>query len=129
MLKDRFIKGNCHFLVTKNRANGGPDTTTLSSHLVDHMHIAHHPRRMGFTRDQVRPLISVDVEWSGNIIDSMKTFKSRSCILCMKERFSIFKHQNTSPQTVLNQNLEIHSGCKHKTSFHRFFRDISSTDP
>ena len=124
-LKSRFIDGGCsHFQTTKKQANGQEvSSTTLSSHLVDQLHISHHPRRQGFQVDNVRPLVFVDVEWKGNPISTMKSFKTRSCILCMKERWFIFNHRDANPQTVLNQNLEVHKGCKHSTRFHRFVRE------
>ena len=61
----------------------------------------------------------------------MKSFRTRSCILCMKERWFIFKHRKSNIQSVLNMNLEVHKGCKHKTKFHRFVREsgTAAADP
>ena len=64
-------------------------------------------------------------------ISAMKSFRTRSCILCMKERWFIFKHRKSNIQSVLNMNLEVHKGCKHKTKFHRFIREsgTAAADP
>ena len=126
-LKKRF---DGHFQVTRKQASGRDvASTTLSSHLTDHLHISHHPRRIGFHVDQIRPLIHVDIEWKGDTIAAMKSFRTRSCILCMKERWFIFKHRNSNIHSVLNQNLEVHKGCKHQTRFHRFVQDTGNPDP
>jgi len=132
-LKGRFADGGgCHFNVIRKHANLTPEledppdnqpqvpSTTLSTHLVPHLHVAHHPRRQGFRAHHVRPLLFVDVIWVGNVINYMKTFQTQACCLCMQERYLIFKHRMADPLSVLNQGLGIHKGCVHKTKFHRF---------
>ena len=111
-----------HFQQTKSLANGCTNrgTSTLSSHLAEHLHISHHPQRIGFTANHVRHLVFVDTLWIGNVIASMKSFCTNSCLLCMKERYFIFKHRLKNPCNLLNQNLDIHKGCIHNPKFHRF---------
>jgi len=125
-MKDRFQGGNGHFHVTKCQANRGVNETgassTLSTHIVEHLHIAHHPRRTGFTADNVRPNIFVDPLWTGSVIGCMKTFKTVECSLCMKERYYIFKCKMKYGDSVLNDCLDIHQGCRHNPKFHRFTR-------
>jgi len=128
-LKKRFAtSGQSHIGVTKKVAEGTPvDSTTLSSHLAEHLKISHHPMTTGFTSDNVRAIIKVDVVWAGDVIRVMKTFKTQSCALCMKERFFIFKAKMKDNAKVLNQNLDIHRGCRHNPKFHRFVRDQDAT--
>ena len=126
-MKKRFQDGGgSHFQLTKVLANGNDNwgSSTLSSHLAEHLHISHHPQRTGFCANHVRHLVFVDVLWIGNVVMCMKSFRTNHCLLCMKERYFLFHHRMKHRHTLLNQNLDIHKGCTHNPAFHRFTTTI-----
>ena len=134
MLKDRFANGGrCPFNMTKNLANGSTSSgsSTISAHLREHLHVAHHLRCQGFTASHVRPLVFVDSVWVGNVLSCMKPFQTQHCQLCMKERYYLFHHRKRNPTSIMNENLGIYSGCPHKPKFHRFLlrSDNDEDDP
>ena len=58
-----------------------------------------------------------------NPVGKMQTFTKPNCNLCLQERLTIFKKLSGKRVTVMNKNTEIHGACRHKTTFHRFFKN------
>jgi hypothetical protein len=61
-----------------------------------------------------------EIIWNGNLISCMKTFGTRGCKLCNKERYLLLKHRFESPKLSINKCHEIYGACRHKSAFHRF---------
>ena len=120
----------CHLQVCRaqaNRPEGVEGTSTsLSTHMVNHMHIDHWGRRQGFTVDNFRPTIKVKLVWIGDPFSCMKSHRAIDCKPCMKERHCIFNHRMKDPKSLVNSSLDIHHGCNHNPKFHRFLRDPAS---
>ena len=66
--------------------------------------------------------------WQGNSIAIQKSFGTKSCYLCMKERTHILKGMYSNAHSMINNNSEIYSSCRHKTRFHRFPHNSTGTD-
>ena len=76
--------------------------------------------------------LKVDILWKGNPLSCVKTFGTRACKLCSKERLEILKLVRTEPVRAINKNNEIYGACRHKPKFHKFCRlaepALASTD-
>ena len=71
----------------------------------------------------------ISIIWKGNALSTMKTFGTRNCVPCAKERVAIVKHWWKDKKSLINSNTEIFGGCRHKTKFHRYNnRNQASTD-
>jgi hypothetical protein len=76
----------------------------------------------GTTKKSVKDFIKVKVNilWQGDPLSCVKTFKTRSCKLCAKERYAIIKLTRKTPNLAINKCNEVHGACGHKPQFHRF---------
>jgi hypothetical protein len=72
----------------------------------------------------------VELLWRGNPLSVVKTFGTRECKLCAKERYEILKQMLRDPNSIINVNNEIYGACRHKPAFHRFCQptQTASTD-
>jgi hypothetical protein len=75
-----------------------------------------------------RSLITCSILWKGNPISAAKTFATRNCVLCMRERIEILKHSRENPNSLINSCNEIYGACRHKPQFHRYKNQPPSTD-
>jgi len=67
--------------------------------------------------------------WQGNPISVVKTFATKNCALCAKERLEILKQSRSNPQLFINSNNEIYGACRDRPRFHRHVKQITpSTD-
>ena len=64
--------------------------------------------------------VKVDILWQGDPLSCVKTFGTRSCKLCAKERYAIIKLTRETPNLAINKCNEVHGACHHKPRFHRF---------
>jgi hypothetical protein len=64
--------------------------------------------------------IKVDIIWQGDPISCVKTFGTKGCKLCAKERYAIIKLTRETPQLAINKCNEVYGACRHKPRFHRF---------
>ena len=64
--------------------------------------------------------VKVDILWKGNALSCVKTFGTRHCKLCSKERIAILHLTRKSPHLAINKCNEVHGACRHKPRFHRF---------
>ena len=76
----------------------------------------------GTERKNIKSFVKVKVEiiWQGNLISCVKTFGTKSCKLCAKERYEILKLTRNNPRMAINKCNEVHGACRHKPRFHRF---------
>ena len=82
--------------------------------------------------EQVTPTLQrnhivCSVIWEGNPISTVKTFGTKNCALCNRERLEIFKASKENPESLINSCNEIHGACRHKPRFHRY-KSSDSTD-
>ena len=56
--------------------------------------------------------LDISIMWKGNALSTMKTFGTRNCVLCAKERVAIVKHWWKDKKTLINSNTEIFGGCR-----------------
>ena len=66
--------------------------------------------------------VQVDILWKGNPLSCVKTFGTRGCKLCAKERMAILKLVRLEPDKAINKNNEVYGACRHRPRFHRFCR-------
>ena len=85
--------------------------------------------RRSFARKQVQ---CVEVLWKGNPLSCVKTFKSLTCKLCMKERFLIYEAKRNEEEEgtchLINSCNKFYGACRHIPRFHRYQRYDTSTD-
>jgi len=63
-------------------------------------------------------LREVDIS-QGNPISLVKTFATKNCAMCAKERIAILKQSRSNAQLPINANNEICGVCGHRPCFHR----------
>ena len=76
----------------------------------------------GTAKKNVKDFVKVKVEilWQGNPLSCVKSFGTRDCKLCAKERYAIIKSTRENPKLAINKCNEVHGACRHKPRFHRF---------
>ena len=62
----------------------------------------------------------VELIWKGDPLTCVKTFGTRRCKLCAKERLEIIKMCKFKPNEIINKCNEVYGACRHKPKFHRF---------
>ena len=72
--------------------------------------------------------MNFSILWQGNPVSVQKSFGTKNCILCMKERTQILKSMYQTPNLLINNNSEIYGSCRHKPRFHRFSPPSTGTD-
>jgi len=91
---------------------------------------SHFPKGSKPSNHEIRKLLEYKVLWQANPISCVKTFGTLECSLCMRERIEILHIINQekdggSQWKIINTNNEIFGACRHKTKFHRFFKEMS----
>ena len=76
----------------------------------------------------LRTRMNFSILWQGNPISVQKSFGTKNCTLCMKERTTILKCMYEKPHLLINNNSEIYGSCRHKPKFHRFSHPSTGTD-
>jgi len=67
--------------------------------------------------------------WQGDPLSCVRTFGTKSCKLCFREKIAILELIRKHPSKAINVRNEIHGACRHKPRFHRFIkRNMYSTD-
>jgi hypothetical protein len=65
--------------------------------------------------------VKVDILWQGDPLSCVKTFGTRDCKLCSKERYARITLTHATPNLAINKCNEVHGACcQHKPRFHRF---------
>jgi GIY-YIG catalytic domain len=67
-----------------------------------------------------RNSITCKIIWKGNPISAVKTFGTKDCSLCNRERIEILKASRKDPKSLINSCNEIYGACRHKPRFHRY---------
>ena len=76
----------------------------------------------------LRTRIKFSILWPGNPVSVQKSYGTKDCVLCMKERTSILKCMYEYLNLLINNNFEIYGSCRHKPRFHRFFLPSTGTN-
>lgn len=76
----------------------------------------------GTLKKEVRNFIKVkvDILWQGDPLACVKTFGTKGCKLCNKERWAILNLTRKTPELAINRCNEVYGACRHKPRFHRF---------
>jgi hypothetical protein len=71
-----------------------------------------------------------DIIWKGNPISCVKSFGSRGCNLCKRERLAILRATHQHKKNSINYCSEIYGACRHKPQFPRYRskQKIAGTD-
>ena len=62
--------------------------------------------------------------WQGTPISAVKTFATKNCTLCTKQRAAILKQSRPNLQLLSNANNEIGGSCRHRPRFHMHTKQI-----
>jgi hypothetical protein len=77
-------------------------------------------------RDKIK--VKCEVVWQGRPLSCVKTFGTKSCALCSRERIEILRIARETPHLAINSCTEIYGSCRHRPRFHRYKTDKPSTD-
>jgi len=69
--------------------------------------------------------MTCSVIWQGNPISAVKTFATKNCALCAKERIAIVKQSRSNLQLLLNSNNKICDTCRHRPRLHMHVKQTS----
>ena len=74
--------------------------------------------------------VKVEILWKGNPLSCIKTFGTKCCKLCSKERMAILNLTRKHPEMAINKCNEVYGACYHRPRFHRFktIQNNASTD-
>lgn len=113
----RFFKKRMqdHFGDTKRLHLKGEKSDTYAKHFAKQFPPTETP-----TPDQQRAGIYCSIIWKGNPISAVKTFATRNCTLCARERLEILKQSRKDPHSLINSCNEIYGACRHNPKFHRY---------
>ena len=68
----------------------------------------------------VREKVHMEIVWQGNPLVLNRSFSTRKCLLCDKEKCAIMDASNDPNIVLMNTNTEIFGSCRHIPRFHRF---------
>ena len=119
-LKERFRH---HFNDTVALVRGTRESSdSFSRHMASHF-----PAQSMVHAKDIREHVRVRVKWKADPLKAMKTFQSRSCILCVNEKVSIYLQSLSPGNSLMNSRLRWDEACHHRAHFHRF-KFCASTD-
>mgnify|MGYP001787478984 FL=1 len=117
-----------HFCDVQQLINKGVKSDSYARHFATQFDPMLYPDSNPTPANQ-RKGITCSIIWQGNPISVAKTFATKNCALCAKERVAILKQHKSNPQLLINSNNEIYGACRHHPKFHRYVKQTpSSTD-
>ena len=69
---------------------------------------------------EIREKLVMEVVWQGNPLVLNRSFSTRKCLLCDKEKCAIMDTTLDTNTILMNSNSEIFGSCRHNSRFHRF---------
>ena len=111
-----------HFQDVRKLVRLDQSSDSFADHFAQHFE----PGRDDVTAGKVREICQSRVLWQGNAISCMKSFGTRECKLCMKERLTILKSMKENQFGTINSNRELYGPCRHITRFHRYMKNGQS---
>ena len=91
-------------------------------------HLCRDAKNSNEVRKFIKENVKTKILWKGDPIQCMKTSRKMQCKLCMKERRIILARFDQDRNSIINDNSDIFSSCKCKSSFHKFFRTVTTSD-
>jgi hypothetical protein len=130
---DKIYIGNTQQYLKKRMQQHFNDVKKLHLHGLKSDSYTKHFASQFFNFDKLSPdlqrnSITCKILWQGNPINVVKTFGTRNCALCNKERLEILKHSMKNPKSLINSCNEIYGACRHNPKFHRYNSRSPSTD-
>jgi len=74
-----------------------------------------------------REMQTFDVVWQGDPLSVVKSFGTRECQLCSREKINVAKWSRKDPEMLINTCSEICGRCRHKLRFHRCREEVEDT--
>lgn len=109
--------GDVKRLVTKGRRSD-----SFAEHFAELVPVGTTPKEI---RNHVK--VKIDILWKGDPLTCVKTFGSKKCRLCAKERLAILLSSRNEPEKTINKCKEIYGACRHKPRFHKLQQKESPT--
>ena len=100
--------------------NRDAQSDSFANHFAKHL-----TENQGVKRCDICKHMSVDILWEGNLITSMKMYRTNHCVLCMEERCAILEQWKADKKQLINNRLELFGGCRCRTRFHRLSKQTS----
>ena len=116
-----------HFNDVQKLLFKGIRSDTYAKHFATHFKKGTRPKPT-----ELRAIQKFEIIWQGNPISASKTFGTRGCILCTREKIAVIKAGRKEPEKLINSCSEIYGACRHKPRFHRYKEEgkiISTDDP
>jgi hypothetical protein len=113
---------NQHFQEVKLLVMKGQKSDSHASHFAKHFKPGHKP-----TPKELREMQTFDIMWQGEPLSVAKSFGTRECQLCSREKINIVKWSRKEPEKPINTCSEICGGCRHKPRFHRCREEVKDT--
>ena len=114
-----------HTTDVKNLHNKGRKSDSYAKHFAEQF------KGMGkgkLTPGMQRDNRKCEILWRGNPISMVKTFGTRICSLCNRERLEILKRSRKDSNSIINSCNEIYGACRHKPKLHWYIKQNTSTD-
>ena len=107
------------------RGSGG--YASADSFAKNFVHLCRDWKNSNEVRAFMKENLKTKIIWQGDPIQCMKTSRTMQCKLCMKERREILARFDKDRNSIINDNSDIFSSCKCKSSFHKFFRTVTTS--
>ncbi|CAB9514199.1 expressed unknown protein [Seminavis robusta] len=117
-----------HFTDVMRLLYGKRKSDSYARHFANEFQNFAHPSPFRLNGDIQRNSIEISIIWQGNPISTVKTFGTRHCSLCNRERLEILKRSRESPEKLINSCNEIYGACRHKPRFHKYHNSPSTDD-
>ena len=119
---------NSHFGEVRDLINRKKGADTFARHCANQL-----KEKERISAEDARKCVEkVEILWQGNPLSCVKSFKSLTCKLCMKERLLLYKarlkEKDDETNLLINTGSEIYGACRHIPRFHRYQRYDPSTD-
>ena len=115
-----------HFQGVRKLFSNAEKSSTFAKHFGNRSHWPNLAPGEIPSPQHLRKIIKFDVLYRGNPLGTVRTFGTKSCRICMKERLEILKHSYDWKVKLINSRSEIYGTCMHKPDFHRFGADEAS---
>ena len=116
-----------HFNDVQKLLAKGIRSDSYAKHFATHFEKGSKPKPK-----ELRAIQKFEIIWQGKPISASKTFGTRGCILCTREKIAIIKAGRKEPEKLINSCSEIYGACRHKPKFHRYKEEgktISADEP
>ena len=111
-----------HFNDVQRLCSKGIRSDSYARHFATHFKKDSKPKPY-----QLREMQTFEILWQGNPISISKTFGTRGCQLCIREKIAIIKTGRDHPEKLINSCSEIYGACRHKPKFHRYREEGKTT--